>query len=161
MTEQKIGFGGGCHWCTEAVFQSLSGVNTVEQGWIASDDENSNFSEAVIVNYNPESINLITLIEIHLLSHSSTANHCFRHKYRSAIYYLNKSQKAEVEKAFSEAKSILDKEPITKVLPLCDFRLNKDEFLNYYQKRQEAPFCQTYISPKLVMLRQRYAKQLN
>ena len=161
MTEQKIGFGGGCHWCTEAVFQSLNGVNTVEQGWIASEGENSSFSEAVILNYNPETINLKTLIEIHLLSHSSTANHSFRNKYRSAIYYLDKCQKSEVEKAFSEAKSILDKEPITKVLPLCDFRLNKEEFLNYYQKRQDAPFCQTYISPKLVMLRQRYAKQLN
>ena len=161
MNEQKIGFGGGCHWCTEAVFQSLNGVNTVEQGWIASDGENSSFSEAVILNYNPESVNLKTLIEIHLLSHSSTANHSFRNKYRSAIYYLDKSQRAEVEKAFSKAKSILDKEPITKVLPLCDFRLNKEEFLNYYQKRQDAPFCQTYISPKLVMLRRRYAKQLN
>ncbi|WP_339876962.1 peptide-methionine (S)-S-oxide reductase [uncultured Algoriphagus sp.] len=161
MTEQKIGFGGGCHWCTEAVFQSLTGVNKVEQGWIASDGENSSFSEAVILNYNPESINLKTLIEIHLLSHSSMANHSLRNKYRSAIYYLDKSQRAEVEKAFSEAKLILDKEPITKVLSLCDFRSNKEEFLNYYQKRQDAPFCQTYISPKLVMLRRRYAKQLN
>ena len=41
----KIGFGGGCHWCTEAVFQSLKGVAKVEQGWIASFDEYNSFSE--------------------------------------------------------------------------------------------------------------------
>jgi len=48
---KKIGFGGGCHWCTEAVFQSLRGVLFVEQGYIASTEPNSSFSEAVIVSY--------------------------------------------------------------------------------------------------------------
>ena len=42
---QKIAFGGGCHWCTEAVFQSLIGVQNVAQGWVQSTDENDSFSE--------------------------------------------------------------------------------------------------------------------
>jgi peptide-methionine (S)-S-oxide reductase len=46
----KIGFGGSCHWCTEAIFLSLKGVTAVKQGWIASDGQNSTFSEAVIVD---------------------------------------------------------------------------------------------------------------
>ena len=41
----KIGFGGGCHWCTEAVFQSLKGVAKVQQGWIASTEENMSYPE--------------------------------------------------------------------------------------------------------------------
>ena len=60
----KIALGGGCHWCTEAVFQSLIGVHKVEQGFVASTDENTSFSEAVIVHFSPEAISLQTLIEI-------------------------------------------------------------------------------------------------
>ena len=82
----KIAFGGGCHWCTEAVFQSLKGVEKVEQGFITSYDQNNTFSEAVIVDFNTEKIDLKTLVEIHLHTHKSTSNHSMRKKYRSAIY---------------------------------------------------------------------------
>jgi peptide-methionine (S)-S-oxide reductase len=58
---QKIALGGGCHWCTEAVFQSIIGVEKVEQGFVASIDENNSFSEAVIVHFNSEVISLNTL----------------------------------------------------------------------------------------------------
>ena len=47
---KKIGFGGGCHWCTEAIFQALNGVESVEQGWISSLNPYDTFSEAVIVS---------------------------------------------------------------------------------------------------------------
>lgn len=57
---KKIGFGGGCHWCTEAVFQSLKGVELVEQGWIASIEPYSSFSEGVVVHFNLEQIDLFT-----------------------------------------------------------------------------------------------------
>ena len=62
----KIGFGGGCHWCTEAVFQSLKGVLKVEQGWVSSTKENDAFSEAVIVHFNYNIISIKELTEIHL-----------------------------------------------------------------------------------------------
>lgn len=67
MKEQvdKIGLGGGCHWCTEGIFQSLSGVQKVEQGWIASEGTSSEYSEAVIVYFYSEEIDLKRLIEIH------------------------------------------------------------------------------------------------
>ena len=75
MELTKISFGGGCHWCTEAVFQALNGVTKVEQGWVSSTKEDNTFSEAVIVHFNSENINLKTLIEIHLRTHKSTKNH--------------------------------------------------------------------------------------
>ncbi|MFV8270119.1 peptide-methionine (S)-S-oxide reductase [Flavobacterium sp. GT2N3] len=58
MIIKKVGFGGGCHWCTEAYFQSLKGVEIVEQGWISSKFPEDIFSEAVIVHYNPSVIPL-------------------------------------------------------------------------------------------------------
>ena len=63
---EQIGFGGGCHWCTEGVFQSLLGVENVQQGWISSLGEYSEYSEAVIVSFNEEVIALEELIKIHL-----------------------------------------------------------------------------------------------
>ena len=80
MALEKIGFGGGCHWCTEAYFQSLKGVEKVEQGWISSSAPDDAFSEAVIVYYNPAVIPLNILIAVHLHTHASTKNHSFLKK---------------------------------------------------------------------------------
>ncbi|PZX59274.1 peptide-methionine (S)-S-oxide reductase [Algoriphagus ratkowskyi] len=149
-----IGLGGGCHWCTEAIFQSLTGVVKVAQGWIASGGVNSSFSEAVLVTFDPEVISLETLLEIHLLTHSSTSTHSLRGKYRSAIYYQNLAQKKPMEVILENLRQT-DKY-ITKILALKSFKLNEEKFLNYYQSRPDAPFCKTYISPKLSFLRKQF-----
>ena len=78
MIVKKIAFGGGCHWCTEAIFQSLRGVQKVEQGWISSTHPGaSTLSEAVIVHFETSLISLDTLIEVHLSTHNATSNHAF------------------------------------------------------------------------------------
>ena len=95
----KIGFGGGCHWCTEGVFQSIRGVTHVNQGWIQSNGTDDWFSEAVIVTFDPDEISQETLIEIHLLTHSSQTDHSMRSKYRSAIYFFDGAQEEEIKNA--------------------------------------------------------------
>ena len=66
MSLKKIGSKDGGHWCTEAVFQSFMGIESVEQGYVASTKGNSRFPEAVTVHFKTEAISLKTLIEIHL-----------------------------------------------------------------------------------------------
>ena len=149
---QKIGFGGGCHWCTEAVFQSLKGIQKVEQGFISSEVENNFFSEAVIVHFDPETISLKTLTEVHLYTHKSTSEHSMRKKYRSAIYYFEDFQKNELREFISEVQPDFKNEIITKVLPFCNFKESDELFQNYYYKNPEKPFCETYINPKLSLL---------
>lgn len=156
--KHRIGFGGGCHWCTEAVFQSLEGVDIVEQGWIASVSPNESYSEAVIVHYS--TIDLPTLIEVHLLTHSSTKEHSMREKYRSAIYYFNEADKALIEEILANLSEDHEQRYITTVLPFVAFKLNKEEQLNYYQRNKEAPFCTTYIHPKLAKIREKFGRQL-
>lgn len=155
----KIGFGGGCHWCTEAIFQSLHGVENVEQGWITSTSPFDTYSEGVIVHYGND-IPLDTLIEVHLLTHSSTSLHSMRKKYRSAVYYFNVEDKHVIEEAIRRIE--LDKETcyITQVLPFVTFKENTESYLNYYKKNKQAPFCQTYIDPKLRILREKFGRQL-
>ena len=155
----EIGLGGGCHWCTEGVFQSLKGVTQVDQGWIRSADENQDFSEAVIIHFDPEEISLETLIEIHLLTHSSSSKHLMRKKYRSAVYYFNKEQKS---KALEYIHSLNSNSPpiITLVIPFEEFKINDEKYLNYYQTRQESPFCENFITPKILSLMKSHGNYL-
>ncbi len=155
---QKIGFGGGCHWCTEAVFQQVLGVDKVQQGWIASSGLYQDFSEAVIVYFNPTTIELEILVGIHLSTHSCTALHKMREKYRSAIYYFEEGQKEELEEIMTRYKLEFDDEIITQVLPFSSFKENVEKYQNYYLKNAEGQFCQRYIHPKMETLRQKFSK---
>lgn len=153
---EQIGFGGSCHWCTEAIFQSLRGVIEVRQGWIASTGEAAGFSEAVLVAFNPQVISLAILIEVHLHSHSCTSEHRLRAKYRSAIYTFNSQQENAAQQIINELQSEFDQLIITKVLPFDQFRLNQEKYLNYYYNDPNKPFCQNIVSPKLNALRRRF-----
>ena len=145
----KIGFGGGCHWCTEAVFQFVKGVSKVEQGWISSTGKDEAYSEAVLLEFNPEEISLEDLVAIHLSTHSSFSNHPMRKKYRSAIYYFTSGQQESLSKIIGRLQESFEKKLVTRILPFADFKINKEEYLNYYQKNNENSFCAIYIEPKL------------
>jgi len=156
----KIALGGGCHWCTEAVFQALKGVEKVEQGFVASTDKNDWFSEAVIVHFNKEIISLATLIEIHLYTHKSTSAHSMRNKYRSAIYTFNNAQLNKANTVLTALKKQYNKDFITKVYPFFKFKSSREEFINYYQKGPEKPFCKRFIAPKLTFLLAEFSKEI-
>ena len=157
MQTIKIAFGGGCHWCTEAVFQSLQGVAEVNQGWVASTNKNNTFSEAVIVHFNPLDINLKDLISIHLATHKSTSNHSMRKKYRSAFYVFSNQQKTESENILTEVQENIASQIITQILPFSEFKPSEVQFQNYYKKNPQKPFCQKYILPKLELISNRFA----
>jgi peptide-methionine (S)-S-oxide reductase len=157
----KIGFGGGCHWCTEAVFQTLKGVEKVAQGWIASEGEHGNLSEAVLVYFNEAKIDLASLTAIHLYTHSCSSEHPMRKKYRSAVYTFSAAQTDEIQAIIKQLQSEFAQPIITKVLPFVAFKENSEQYQNYYLKNSENQFCQTYIEPKLRLLMQRFAKQID
>ena len=148
----KIGFGGSCHWCTEAIFQSLKGVIEVQQGWIASEGKASGFSEGVIVHFDAENISLKTLIAIHLHTHSCTSTHHLRSKYRSAIYFFSEDQIKPAEEAISILQSDFENKIITEIIRFVNFKLNTEEYLNYYYSNPSKPFCENVVSAKLKLL---------
>ena len=161
MQKEKIGFGGGCHWCTEGVFSVLNGVLKVDQGWIASTYPNDWLSEAIIVTFDPEIISLKELFQIHLLTHSSTSNHSMRKKYRSAIYTFNELQ---TESSMEILEMISEEEKtkfVTKVLPFSHFKKSEESFQNYFLKQPEKAFCKTYIHPKIKAIQARHKKVVN
>ena len=160
-TTRKIGLGGGCHWCTEAVFQSLKGVKKVEQGFIASKGSDSSFSEAVIVHYDANLIAMKDLIGIHIHTHKSTSAHSMRDKYRSAIYAFNRRDETAAVNIIDELQGQFEELLITRVLSFAHFKPSDPMFLDYYYSDIEKPFCKTYISPKLKILLKKYEEHLS
>lgn len=157
-TIKTIGLGGGCHWCTEAVYQSLRGVKVVEQGYISAVAPEDSLSEAVIVHYDPAVISLAVLIEIHLYTHKSTSLHSMRDTYRSAVYVQNEEEYAFAKTALERLQSQFEERIITQVLYFETFKASREEISNYYQKDPSKPFCERYIEPKLGLLREEFGE---
>ena len=167
-----VGLGGGCHWCTEGIFQSLIGIQQVKQGWIApkedisvsypnrnqnsSRDQKQNYSEAIEVYFDPNVISLATLIEIHLYTHASTSNHSMRDKYRSAVYTYSEDQRIQANQILDSLKDNFEKPLITKVYPFDSFKPNEEKYRDYFYQAPDKPFCQRYIHPKLKLLLARF-----
>ncbi|MCL6265481.1 peptide-methionine (S)-S-oxide reductase [Flagellimonas myxillae] len=158
MELKKIALGGGCHWCTEAVFQSLVGVDKVEQGFVSTQKELDAYSEAVIVHFSPSLITLQDLIEVHLHTHKSTSNHSFRKKYRSAIYAFNEMDLQQSEIHLRDLQKGFEAKLVTQVFRFGKFKSSEVQFHDYYFNNPEKPFCETYISPKLQVLMQNFGK---
>ena len=157
----KVGFGGGCHWCTEAVFMALNGVEKVEQGFIAPNENTADFSEAVIVHYNAAVIALKDLVAIHLDTHRSTENHSMRNKYRSGIYFFKQADELVLKAIITELQKDFEKPLITAILQFGAFKSSEERFHNYYFNDTEKPFCRTHISPKIKILKEKYAKHVS
>ena len=156
----RIAFGGGCHWCTEAVFQQLRGVEHVDQGWASATDAPARYSEAVVVTFRPREIPLAALIQVHLHTHSCTSPHPMRGKYRSAVYGFGESQMAEARSVIAAAQADFERPIITEVVRFSGFRQNTSRYQDYYLRNPGAPFCERYISPKLEALRRRFAERV-
>lgn len=154
----SAGFGGGCHWCTEAVFKSLRGIRDVDQGFIAADPPNDRFSEAVSVTWDPDLISLEDLIAVHLATHASTSHHKLRGKYRSAVYVKTESDADDAGRIIADLSRQTGSTFVTMVLPFRSFRASDARFQNYYDRNREGPFCEAYIEPKLTLLRQRFSE---
>jgi peptide-methionine (S)-S-oxide reductase len=156
MPLPRIALGGGCHWCTEGVFATLRGVVRVEQGWVSAPPPDAEFSEAVIVHYDPEQVSLKALLAVHLHTHSATSDHALRTRYRSAVYVFAAADRMICQAILDKLAVDFDRPLLTRVLDFVDFRPSLPEHQNYYYSDPERPFCQTYIKPKLDLLVERF-----
>ncbi|MBP7525262.1 MAG: peptide-methionine (S)-S-oxide reductase [Propionivibrio sp.] len=154
----KLGFGGGCHWCTEGVFQALRGVTQVDQGFVQADAPADTWAEGVIVTFDPSVIDLATLSEVHLRTHSASRARSPRGRYRSAIYTFEDSQLREAELAIARFAEESGKKVHTLVLPLRGFRESDERYQNYYRTDPSRPFCRRYIDPKLDFIRRHFSE---
>jgi len=165
-------FGGGCFWCTEAIFKMLKGVEKVEPGYAGGTTKSPNYqnigdhAEVIKIDYNPTKIKYTDLLTVFFASHDPTTidrqGADVGHQYRSVILFTTTRQRDEAEKFIAEAnQSSGFGEPIvTAVEPLGDYYPAEDYHQNYFERNQNAPYCQVVINPKLKKVKENFAELL-
>lgn len=170
---QKAYFGGGCFWCTEAVFQRLRGVKSVVPGYAGGIHPNPTYeqvcsgatghAEVSSVEFDPTQISYEQLLDVFLHIHNpTTANQQDNDRgtqYRSIILTSSDEQAALAKQAIQKLneEKIYDAPAVTEIKPLETFYPAEGYHQNYYNRNGSAPYCQVIIDPKLAKFRQRYA----
>lgn len=169
-------FGGGCFWCTEAVFNMLKGVIAVEPGYAGGTKENPTYeevssgstghAEVIRIEYNPIEVSYRDLLTVFFGSHDGTTMNRqgvdVGTQYRSVIFTTNEAQKKESEVFIKEINdSNKEGAPIvTEVVPLDKFYSAENYHRDYYANNPNQGYCQLVINPKLEKVKQKFAELL-
>lgn len=167
-------FGGGCFWCTEAVFQMLRGVEKVESGYAGGAVENPSYervssgatghAEVIRVTYDPSQISYEDLLTVFFGSHDPTTpnrqGNDVGEQYRSIILYQDESQKETAERLIKGLQANITDHTriVTQVIPLERFYMAEDYHQNYYNQNKSAPYCQIIVESKIEKVRKRFAQ---
>jgi peptide-methionine (S)-S-oxide reductase len=168
--------GGGCFWCTEAVFQMIRGVEKVEPGYAGGELPNPTYeqvstgttghAEVAQVTFSPDVISFREALEIFFGTHDPTQLNQqgadIGTQYRSTILYHDEQQKATAEQVIAELtnEKVYDKPIVTKVEPLKAFYPAEEYQKNYFKKHPKQPYCQAVIAPKIAKLQKTYLSKL-
>lgn len=174
--QDTVIFASGCFWCTEAIFQELEGVVSVESGYTGGHIKNPSYrevcngttghAEAVRIVYDPDVISYLELLEVFFQTHDPTTLNRqgadVGTQYRSAIFYYTEEQKEEAERVILE----LDKagawnDPIvTQLEPAGAFYSAEDYHQDYFNNNRTAAYCNFVIVPKLEKFRKVFSDKL-
>jgi peptide-methionine (S)-S-oxide reductase len=177
MNNQNVAvFGGGCFWCTEAVFSDLKGVTAVAPGYAGGTVPNPSYeavcggktghAEVIKIDYDPSQIAFNDLLTVFFATHDPTTlnrqGNDIGTQYRSIILYSDESQKHDAE-AF--IKKLNDGDPkgrpvVTEVKPLEKFYEAEDYHHNYFKNNPGQPYCQVIIEPKVQKLEKQFSELL-
>ena len=157
--------GGGCFWCTEAVFQRLKGVEKVVSGYMGGLFPNPSYreictgktghAEVILVEFDPEQISLEELLLVFFKTHDPTTlnrqGNDVGTQYRSVIFYADEAQRVAAEKLIQhlEKEQIFDAPIVTELSPASEFYPAEDYHQNYFNQNGYQPYCTFVIQPKL------------
>jgi methionine-S-sulfoxide reductase len=166
--------GGGCFWCTEAMFLSLDGVKTVESGYSGGKIKDPSYkevcsgetghAECVKITYDPSVISYEDLIDIHLHSHNPTTLNRqggdVGTQYRSVIFYTTENELKIIESKINESQKDFSEKIVTKIEKLSIFYPAEDYHQNYFAlNKDKNPYCEV-VSEKLYKMMKKYAHKL-
>jgi peptide-methionine (S)-S-oxide reductase len=176
QANEVITVGGGCFWCTEAVFEQLKGVNKVESGYSGGTVPNPTYeqvssgdtghAEVSQITFDPKAISLKTILEVFFTVHDPTTldrqGNDVGTQYRSAIFYRNDEQKAVAQQVIKEitAAKIWSGQIVTQLSPFKAFYKAEDYHQEYFKLHGKQPYCQVVIAPKVAKFRQHFQDKL-
>ncbi|MYM69943.1 peptide-methionine (S)-S-oxide reductase MsrA [Pseudoduganella sp. FT55W] len=173
MTETAI-LGGGCFWCTEAVYMEVKGVTSVESGYTGGQSEHPTYeqvcagdtghAEVVKLEFDPSVISYRDLLEIFFTIHDPTTlnrqGNDIGTQYRSVIYYQSPQQEAMARQVISEMAHVWDAPIVTELAPAQPFYKAEDYHQDYFRQHPMQGYCAFVVAPKLDKFRKTYASRL-
>ena len=170
-------FGGGCFWCTEAVFKMLKGIKSITSGYAGGSKANPTYeevssgttghAEVIRVEYDPTEISYQDLLTVFFGTHDPTTlnrqGNDFGTQYRSIVLYTNDQQKIEAEKFITDINASHNEgnAVVTEVRPLEEFYEAEAYHKDYYARNRTQGYCQVVINPKLKKVQEKFAELLN
>jgi peptide methionine sulfoxide reductase msrA/msrB len=170
----QVTLGGGCFWCTEALFQQVRGVHRVESGYAGGSTPNPSYeavcsgntghAEVIQITYDPTVVSFQELVTIHLCTHDPTtlnrqgADHGTQ--YRSIIFFSSPEERATTQQVIDAVTKAIGKPVVTELEPFEVFYPAEIGHQDYYNRNQQRGYCVAVIEPKLDHLRRAFAKLL-
>ena len=168
--------GGGCFWCTEAVFKALAGVHAVQSGYCGGLVQYPTYEqvctkqtghiEVVKIDFDPAVIGYTELLEVFFATHDPTTpgrqGNDVGPQYQSAIFFQNKEQKEAATHFVSELESLQQySDPIcTEIRPSDTFWPAEHYHSNYFSLHPEQGYCQMVIAPKISKFKKQFSAKL-
>ena len=172
---EQITLGGGCFWCTEAVFQQLRGVNKVTPGYSGGHVINPTYeqvktgetkhAEVIQIEFDPSLISFEQILSVFFATHDPTTENrqgaAEGSQYRSVIFFNTNEQKQQAIKYIENLEqSGIYKKIITSVEPFSAFYKAEDYHKNFYLNNPNYGYCKVVIDPKIEKLKKDYSNIL-
>jgi peptide-methionine (S)-S-oxide reductase len=171
---QTIVLGGGCFWCTEAVFKEVRGVTDVESGYSNGQVANPSYeqvctgrtghNEVVQLRYDPAQVSTRQLLEIFFVVHDPTQlnrqGNDVGTQYRSGIYYTTPEQKQVADDLIREMSQdkLFDGSIVTEVVPLDNYWPAEAYHQDFFEKNPHQGYCMAVAAPKVQKFRKTFAE---
>ena len=166
--------GGGCFWCTEAVFVRVKGVIDVESGYANGHTKvptydavctgATGYNEVVKLVYDPQHIGVRQLLEIFFVIHDPTTlnrqGHDVGTQYRSGIYFTNPEQETVAREVMSEVQESLAAPVVTELQPLRAYTPAEDYHQDFFERHPGHGYCLAVAAPKVEKFRRTFVQWL-
>ena len=176
MNLQRITFGNGCFWCTEAVFKSVKGIQNVASGYMGGHTENPTYqdvctgntghAEVIDLEYDVDEVSFDEILLIFFKTHDPTTLNRqgadIGTQYRSAIFYYSDEQKQQAEAMIKKLtdESVYDKPIVTEITPASKFYKAEGYHQNYFANNPHNSYCSVVIQPKLNKFAKEFAAKI-